>query len=132
MNKVLTVFIISVAFVCHTAVAQSQPATRFFSTTSPADTGSKEYGTVTITAGPRTTIINTVMAYGENVKDLFVKMPNGFVFKLAPAQQGLSLNYVGNGLGIVLQPFQKLTIAFTAATKTAGLRQLYVSGQEQD
>lgn len=74
-------------------------------------------------------VIGTIMAYGENVKGLNVELNNGFIFKLAPAQTGLNLNYVGNSLNIVLQPGEKAKIEFVSGTKGPSVKQLYVSGQ---
>ena len=74
----------------------------FFSLSSSQIKDAKGYGTVTVAAENHTVVIGTVMASGENVKGLAVRINNGFQFKLAPAQNGTILNYVGSSLNIVL------------------------------
>jgi len=119
-----------IALLLLVSIAGAQPAKKgYFSLSSPQIRDAKDYGVVTVTAGPSTTIIGTIMAYGENVKGLSVKINSGFSFKLAPAQSGTILNYVGSSLDIVLQPFEKATIEFIDAGKSAGIKQLYVSGK---
>lgn len=100
----------------------------YFSLSSPIAKDAKDYGTVTVAADKHTTVIGTVMAYGENVKGLTVRINNGFAFKLAPAQTGTTLNFVGPSLNIVLQPGDKARIEFIDAGKT-GAKQLYVCGE---
>jgi len=112
------------------SLAQAQPNQKgFFSLSSPLAKDAKGYGVVTVTAGANTTVIETVMASGENVKGLTIRIGNGFAFKLAPSQNGTTLNYVGSSLNIVLQPYEKATIEFIDAPKVTGAKQLYVSGQ---
>lgn len=110
--------------------SQAQPSKKgFFSLSSSQIKDAKDYGSVTVTAGANTIVIGTVIAYGENVKGLTIRIGNGFPFKLAPAQSGTILNYVGPSLNIVLQPFEKAVIEFLDEGKTAGVKQLYVSGE---
>lgn len=109
--------------------AQSNARDSFFSITSAKDISDKNYGTINVIAGKHAMVIGTIMAYGENVKGLNVELNNGFIFKLAPAQTGLNLNYVGNSLNIVLQPGEKAKIEFVSGTKGPSVKQLYVSGQ---
>jgi hypothetical protein len=111
-----------------TASAQL-PAKGFFRLSSPQIKDAKDYGSLTVTADKHTVVIGTVMAYGENVKGLTVRINNGFAFKLAPAQSGMILNYVGSSLNIVLQPGDTAKIEFNDAGKTTGAKQLYVSGE---
>lgn len=101
----------------------------FFRLTSSQIKDGREYGAVTVNADKHTVVIGTVMASGENVKGLIVRINNGFAFKLAPAQNGTILNYVGSSLNIVLQPGDKAVIEFIDAGKTPGTKQLYVSGE---
>lgn len=121
----LTVFIYFNSLQAQQAGGQS-----YFSISSPTDNNAKDYGVINLSAGTHTTIIETIIAYGENVKDLSITMNNGFVFKLAPAQAGMNLNYVGNSMNIVLKPGEKAVISFTTRPKTASVKQLYVSGKE--
>ena len=111
-----------------TAAAQTSRK-GYFNMTSASETGDKNYGVININADKHTVVIGTVMAYGENVKGLTIKINNGFPFKLAPAQGGTILNYVGPVLNIVLQPGDKATIEFINAAKGSGVKQLYVSGE---
>ncbi len=101
----------------------------FFSLSSPQIKDAKDYGAITVSADKYTIVIGTVMAYGENVKGLTVRINNGFAFKLAPAQSGTILNYVGSSLQLVLKPGDKARIEFIDAGKTTGAKQLYVSGE---
>lgn len=126
MKILFTILLCS--FIC--MASQAQPSKKgFFSLSSSQIKDAKDYGTITVTAGANTTVIGTVMASGENVKGLTIRINNGFTFKLAPAQSGTTLNYVGSSLNIVLQPFEKAVIAFTDAGKIAGTKQIYVSGE---
>lgn len=114
--------------VCIRAGAQKQDK-GFFSLSSPQMKDAKDYGSLTVSADKHTVVIGTVMAYGENVKGLTLRINNGFAFKLAPAQSGTILNYVGSSLNIVLQPGDKARIEFIDAGKTTGAKQLYLSGE---
>ena len=126
MKILLTTLLCSLVFV----TSRAQPNNKgFFSLSSSQNKDAKDYGKVTVTAGTNTIVIGTVMANGENVKGLTFRINNGFVFKLAPAQGGTILNYVGSSLNIVLQPFEKATIEFIDADKKPGTKQLYVSGE---
>lgn len=111
-----------------TASAQL-PDKGFFRLSSTQIKDAKDYGALTVSADKHTVVIGTVMAYGENVKGLTVRINNGFAFKLAPAQSGMILNYVGSSLNIVLQPGDMAKIEFIDAGKTTGAKQLYVSGE---
>ncbi|MES2849953.1 MAG: hypothetical protein V4685_12915 [Bacteroidota bacterium] len=125
--KIVFTFIVCLFVV---ASMQAQPSKKgFFSLSSSQMKDAKEYGKVIVTAGSNTIVIGTVIAYGENVKGLTVRINNGFAFKLAPAQSGTILNYVGSSLNIVLQPFEKATIEFIDVDKKTGTKQLHVSGE---
>lgn len=113
----------------YSAVSAQMVKKGYFSLSSPADAADKNYGILNIVAEKHTVVIGTIMAYGENVKGLAVKINNGFSFKLAPSQNGTILNYVGNTLNIVLQPGDKATVEFIGASKGSGAKQLYVSGE---
>ncbi len=126
INCILVLLIFSAA-----ATAQSQQK-NYFNASSPQDANDKYYGTVTVNADKHTVIINTIMASGENVKGLNVQINNGFVFKLAPAQNGAVLNYVGATLNIVLQPGDKATINFSNSGKGSATRHIYVAGEMID
>lgn len=126
MKFLLVLGICCSAFV--TVAAQSKEK-GFFSLSSPQMKDAKEYGVVTVTADKYPVVVGTVMAYGENVKGLTVRINSGFAFKLAPAQNGTILNYVGSSLNIVLQPGDKARFEFIDAGKTTGAKQLYVSGE---
>jgi len=103
----------------------------FFNITSSLNTADKNYGTVTIAAGKQTVLIGTIMASGENVKSLNIKINDAPSYKLAPSQNGAVLNYVGSALNIVLQPGDKAVIDFTASSlKGASPRQIYVAGEK--
>ncbi len=113
-----------------TVSLQAQPSKKgFFSLSSSQMKDAKDYGKVTVSAGSNTIVIGTVIAYGENVKGLTIRINNGFAFKLAPAQSGTILNYVGSSLNIVLQPFEKATIEFIDTDKKTGTKQLHLSGE---
>ena len=126
MKILLTTFLCLFVFIS----AQAQPSKKgFFSLSSSQIKDAKDYGKITVTAGASAVVIGTVMANGENVKGLTIRINNGFPFKLAPSQSGTTLNYVGSSLNIVLQPFEKAIIEFIDAGKTPGTKQLYVSGE---
>jgi hypothetical protein len=118
---------IATLFVFSFAHAQ-QNQKGYFSLSSPIAKDAKDYGTVTVAADKHTVVIGTVMASGENVKGLTIRINNGFAFKLAPAQTGTTLNYVGPSLNIVLQPGDKAKIEFIDAGKVS-TKQLYISGE---
>lgn len=119
----------SLLLITITTAAQTT-SKNYFSKSSVQIKDDKDYGVINITADNKSTVIlRTIMAYGENVKGLTIKINNGFPFKLAPAQTGTILNYVGPSLDIVLQPGDKARIGFTDAGKEGGTKQLYVSGE---
>lgn len=121
--------IVSLLLITMTTAAQNA-SKNYFSKSSNQIKDDKEYGVINITADKNSTVIlGTIMAYGENVKGLTIKINNGFPFKLAPAQTGTILNYVGPALDIVLQPGDKAKIEFIDAGKEGGTKQLYVSGE---
>jgi hypothetical protein len=125
--KIVFTFLVCLSMV---SLLQAQPSKKgFFSLSSSSMKDAKDYGKVTVAAGHGAIVIGTVLAYGENVKGLTVRINNGFAFKLAPAQNGTILNYVGSSLNIVLQPFEKATIEFIDVDKKAGVKQLHVSGE---
>ncbi|MBL0359119.1 MAG: hypothetical protein IPP72_20635 [Chitinophagaceae bacterium] len=130
-TKAIVTGCIAALLIFSTAAAQTVRK-EYFSTSSSQDKDNKNYGVLNITADKQTVVIGTIMAYGENVKGLTIKINNGFTFKLAPAQNGTILNYVGNALNIVLQPGDKATIEFINNSKVAGVRQLYASGENID
>jgi len=101
----------------------------YFNNSSALDATDKNYGVVRVEAGVHTVIIGTIMASGENVKGLNIQINNGFPFKLAPAQNGAILNYVGSTLNIVLQPGDKAKIDFIIPPKGPSARQVYVAGE---
>lgn len=89
-----------------------------------------ENNTVELKSCDKKLIINTIMAYGENVKSLNITMGNGRTFKLAPAQAGQSLNYFGSSMSILLMPNETAIIEFIISNKaTTATRQIFVSGQ---
>jgi hypothetical protein len=125
MKILLTAFAALFAF---TALPAQTAEKGFFSVSSPLAKDAKDYGTVTVAADKHAIVIGTVMASGENVKGLTIRINNGFAFKLAPAQTGTTLNYVGPSLNIVLQPGDKAKVEFIDAGKVS-TKQLYVSGE---
>lgn len=123
-------FLLIIGCFCMIGPAVAQPQKKgFFSLSSSLAKDAKGYGVITVNADKHTIVINTVMAYGENVKGLTVRINNGFAFKLAPAQSGTILNYVGSSLHIVLQQGDIATIEFIDAGKNTGAKQLYLSGE---
>lgn len=113
--------------------ANAQPVKKgYFNLSSPAEATDKNYGVLNISADKHTIVIGTIMAYGENVKGLTIQVNNGFSFKLAPSQNGSTLNYVGSTLNLVLQPGDKAKIEFINASKGAGIRHLYAAGESID
>lgn len=131
MKKAMRIFICCIAAFLLLTVANAQQGGKenYFSLNSPKDIADANYGSVTVTATRSTTIIGTIMAYGENVRGLTITFSNGYTFKLAPAPTGFNLNYIGNALNIVLQPGESAKIDFNLGGKGPTLRQLYVSGQ---
>jgi|GEM_PF-2539302 len=128
IKRLIATLVVVLMLMCSAVSAQTVKK-GYFSLCSPADAADKNYGSLNITAEKHTVVIGTIMAYGENVKGLTVKINNGFPFKLAPSQNGTILNYVGNTLNIVLQPGDKATVEFISAGKGSGAKQLYVSGE---
>lgn len=115
------------------SLVNAQPVKKgYFNLSSPAETTDKNYGILNISADKRTIVIGTIMAYGENVKGLTIQVNNGFPFKLAPSQNGSTLNYVGSTLNLVLQPGDKAKIEFINASKSTGVRHLYAAGESID
>jgi hypothetical protein len=109
---------------------KAQPLKKgYFSMSSSLQKDAKDYGSVSISASTAPIVIHTVLAYGDNVRGLMLRINNGFAFKLAPSQAGSVLNYVGTTLHIVLQPFEKATITFLDAGIGGGDKQLHVSGE---
>lgn len=128
--KYLTIII---TCLCLVQIVQAQPYQKgFFSVSSPMDKDARGYGSVTVSASTSAIVIGTVLAYGENVKGLTVKINNGFAYKLAPAQSGSTLNYVGSNLQIVLQPFEKAVFEFVDAENKSGAKQLHISGEVKE
>jgi hypothetical protein len=127
--KISTFLLVVFCFCCSCFSYAQSNEKGFFRLLSPQLKDAKDYGTVTVIADKHTVVLGTVMASAENVKGLTIRINNGFAFKLAPAQNGTILNYVGSSLNIVLQPGDKAIIEFIDAGKTAGTKQLYVSGQ---
>ena len=112
------------------ATVHAQPLKKgFFSLSSSPMKDAKDYGKVIVCAGNAPVVIGTVLAYGENVKGITIRINNGFAYKLAPAQNGTILNYVGSSLNIVLQPNEKAVIEFIDVDKKTGVKQLHVSGE---
>ncbi len=128
-NMKYIALIFAVVFACTLPALAQRPKPSYFNMSSPADRSNHNYGMINIEAGNRTVVIGTIMAYGENVKGLTIRINNGFRFKLAPSQNGTTLNYVGSTLNIVLQPGDKANIAFIDAGKDTGERQLYAAGE---
>ncbi len=121
-KNVSLVLLLCVANFC---IAQSNVHTVYFSQHSKGENNSVE-----LKSGDKKLIINTIMAYGENVKSLNITMGNGKTFKLAPAQTGQSLNYFGSSMSILLMPNETAVIEFSVSNKaTAATRQIFVSGQ---
>jgi len=112
--------------------AQTLPAGPF-RLQSPASATDPGYGTINLEAGKHTLRIQTIMAYGENVKGLSIRINKGFAFKLAPSQTGSTLNYVGTTLNLVLQPGDQALVSFIqSSSQSSGTRQLYLSGEALD
>lgn len=125
--KTITAICVSVLFISINTSAQTKK--EYFSISSSQIKDDKEYGVLNIAADKKTVLLGTVMAYGENVKGLTVRINNGFPFKLAPAETGFILNYIGNGLNIVLKPGDKVKIEFIGSGKNVGSKQLYAAGE---
>lgn len=107
------------------STAQSNVKAIYFSQHSKGDNN-----VVELKSGDKKLIINTIMAYGENVKSLNITMSNGRTFKLAPAQAGQSLNYFGSSMSILLMPNETAIIEFIVSNKAINVtRQIFVSGQ---
>ncbi len=127
-RKVYLISVLLLLIVMNTAAQTS--GKNYFSKSSTQVKYDKDYGVVNIAADKNSTLVlGSIMAYGENVKGLTIKINNGFPFKLAPAQSGTILNYVGTTLNIVLQPGDKARIEFVDAGKESGVKQLYVCGE---
>jgi hypothetical protein len=128
--KFLLAFSLSLFFYTATTRAQQSTKTYFREETSDqqSDAG---YGKLVIsTEKGETKVIEYVMAYGEGVRALTVRLNNGFIYKLAPVPSGENLNYVGSSLDIVLKDGDKATIEFNplnTARKQAE-RHIYLSG----
>ena len=100
---------------------------------SSSEAADPSYGTLSLEAGKRTVRIQSIMAYGENVKGLTIRINKGFPFKLAPSQTGSTLNYVGTTLNLVLQPGDQALVSFIqSSSQLSGTRQLYLSGEATD
>ena len=127
-KPVVIICMVALLFFSATVAAQTSK-NKYFNASSPQNVNDKNYGSVTVAADKQTVVIGTVMASGENVKGLNIQINNGFVFKLAPAQTGSILNYVGSTLNIVLQPGDKAKIDFVVPAKGAAARQIYVAGE---
>jgi hypothetical protein len=124
-----TIIAICVSLLLISVSTTAQAKKEYFSLSSSLVKEDKNYGVINIVADKKTVLLGTVMAYGENVKGLTIRINNGFPFKLAPAENGFVLNYIGNGLNIVLQPGDKVTIEFISSGKNTGSRQLYAAGE---
>ncbi len=120
---------ITALFVFASSVSAQTSKKVYFNASSPQNVADKNYGVVNIYAETHTVVIGTIIASGENVKSLNIQINNGFTFKLAPAQNGAVLNYVGSTLNIVLQPGDKAKIDFTSPAKAPMARQIYVAGE---
>jgi hypothetical protein len=119
--------LIALLFTCNTVLAQH----KYFNASSPQNLQDAGYGKIVLKAEGEGLLINTIMAYGEKVTGLIINMPSGASFKLAPAQAGSNLNYVGSTLNIFLKAGEKATIEFsTTAKQPGGVQQLYVSGEK--
>lgn len=116
--------------------AQKQQPDRFFRMASPAKIGEKDYGQIRLAATNNTILVNSILAYGEQVKSLTVSINGGFPFKLAPAPSGQNLNYVGSALQLVLQPGDVALFSFLPAsgekTSTPPARHIFLSGTYVD
>ena len=127
-RKIVFAIFISLLFTSINLSAQSGKNS-FFSKSSSQSKEDKDYGVINIAAEKSTIVLGTIMAYGENVKGLTIRINNGFPFKLAPSQSGVTLNYVAPSVNIVLQPGDKAKIEFIESGKAGGAKQLYVSGE---
>ena len=124
--KTILAICVSMLFI---SVTPAQTKKEYFSISSSQIKDDKEYGMLNIAADKKTVLLGTIMAYGENVKGLTLRINNGFPFKLAPAENGFILNYIGNGLNIVLKPGDKVKIEFISSGKNTGSKQLYAAGE---
>ena len=132
MRKVKTIILLLTAAFLSISKLQAQTAgiNEYFNISSDNDSLSPSYGSVKIDAGKKVALLNTIIAYGENVKSLNIRINNGFAYKLAPAQSGQSLNYFGSSMNIVLQPGDKAIIEFVVAAKGNAVRHIFISGQK--
>jgi len=130
--SVIYLLVASFLFASLQTNAQQGSANAYFNLSSASDSTNTDYGLLRITAGKKTVLINSIIAYGENVKSLNITINDGFNYKLAPAQNGQSLNFIGTTINIVLQPGDKALINFTAANKGASARHIFLSGQKID
>jgi hypothetical protein len=126
MKNILSIILLAFVLIlsCTSVKSQSNIKSVYFSQHSKAESSFIE-----LKAGDKKMLINTIIANGENVKSLSIKMANGSVFKLAPAQNGQTLNYFGSSMVIVLMPNESATIEFDVLNKSQGKRQIYVAGQ---
>ena len=127
---------IAVQFLNTHVMAQKQKSERFFRMASPAEIGEKDYGQIRLAATNNTILVNSILAYGEQVKSFTVSINGGFPFKLAPAPSGQNLNYVGSSLQLVLQPGDVALFSFLQAsgekTSTPPVRHIFLSGTYVD
>ena len=135
MNRYLLGLILSVTVVTFFytgANAQTQKPELFFRIVTPAEISDKNYGQIRLAATDRTIVVNSIMAYGENVNAFTVSINGGFPFKLAPAPSGQNLNYVASAMQLVLQPGDVAVFSFVTATpakpSTPSARHIFLSG----
>lgn len=128
MNRLKFLMVVMVALII-AGNLNAQSSSRYFSVQSVTDPASKGYGTVSITAEQSPVMLNTILANGEQVKALIIQFSKGGTYKLAPAQSGQILNYVGSSLAMIILPGETATISFLSDSKVAGNRSVRVSGE---
>lgn len=123
---------IALLFFCPDRV-YAQKQERYFRIASPSNPVEKEYGQIRLKAEKNTVLVNSLMAYGENVKSFTVSINGGFPFKLAPAPAGQNLNYVASSLQIVLQPGDEALFSFVLSNSAnptlTAVRHIFLSGK---
>lgn len=131
-KKIITAFVLLFSlFLATPASAQTIPNGHPFNMESASDPTKAGFGELNFTA-TNDMVITYIMAYGENVKSLNLQINGGFVYKLAPAAIGLSLNYVGNGMDIAVKKGDKIILSFTDNTKGSLVKHIFISGKKMD
>ena len=136
MKKIILSFLLGLIFTSISQIVKAQPNENkaYFRQESGTLASDENYGSIIIsTQKGETKVIQNIMAYGENIKALDIQVNDAYPFKLAPAPTGLSLNYIGTSLNIVLKDGDKAIIDFAPANKPNSdkitpEKHIYVSG----